>query len=162
METPVLLKKTREHQYKKALMSAQEKEKQNLCMNTREEYDKIAVMIDSGASETVASVEKFESYPTEKTTASGTTCSSAAGKQAEDILNVGQRYTRVVDDHGTESWPKFQMCRLGQDKILGSASRLVDSGHSVVFRHPEKRSYIQNNSNGYKTYVWQQKGVLRP
>ena len=73
-------------------MSAQEKEKHNLCMNTHEEYDKTAVMIDSGASETAASVVKFESYPIEKTRASGRTYSSQAGKQAEDVVNVGQRY----------------------------------------------------------------------
>ena len=69
--------------------------------------------IDSGANETVASVEKCESHPVEKTTASDTTYSSAAGKKAEDIVNVGQGYIRVVDDHGTESWAKFQT-----DKIL--------------------------------------------
>ena len=69
-------------------------------MSTHEEYEQIAVMIDSGASETEASVEKFELYPIEKTAASGTTYSSAAGKQAEDIVNVCQRYIRVVDDHG--------------------------------------------------------------
>ena len=75
-------------------------------MNIHNEYEKIAVIIDSGASETGAPVEKFESYPVEKTTASGTTYSSAAGHQAEEIVNV-DRYTRVVDDHGTESWVKF-------------------------------------------------------
>ena len=76
-------------------MRTQEKKKQNLCMNTLDEYYKIAVMIDSGASETVASAEKFESYPIEKTTTSGTTCSSAAEQQAEDTANVSQRYIRV-------------------------------------------------------------------
>ena len=84
-------------------MNAQTREKQHLCMNTHDEYEKFAVMISSGASET--------------------TYLSAARKQAEDIVNVGQRYMRVVDDHGTESWAKFQMCKgLGQHKILGSVS----------------------------------------
>ena len=82
-------------------MSAQQNEKQNLCMNAYDEYENIAVVIDSGASETVASVEKFESYPLEKTTASGMTCSLAVGKEAEEIVHVGQRYTRIVDEHGT-------------------------------------------------------------
>ena len=90
--------------------SAQEEKDQYLCMSTREVYEKVAVTIDAGASEIVASVEKFESYPIEKTTASGTTYSSVAGKQAEDNVNVGQRYIRVVDDHGLESWAKSQMC----------------------------------------------------
>ena len=48
---------------------------------------------------------------------------SAARKQSEDIVHVGQRYIREVDDHGTESWAKFPMCKgLGQHKILGSVS----------------------------------------
>ncbi len=34
----------------------------NLCTNIRDEYEKIEVMIDSGASETVASQDKFPSY----------------------------------------------------------------------------------------------------
>ena len=79
--------------------------------------------------------KKCESYPLEKTTASGTTYSSGAQKQAEDIVNV---------EYGT----KFQMCRgLGQDRIQGGVSRLVESGHSVVLREPELESYIQNNFN---------------
>ena len=118
-------------------------------MNTHDGDEKIAVIDGSGASETVVSVEKFESYPIVKTTTSGTTNSTAAGSQAEDIVNVGQRYVRVVEDHGTESWVKFQMCKeLGQDKMLGSVSRLVESGHSVMFRHPNQGSYNQNNSHG--------------
>ena len=113
-------------------------------MNSHDEFEEIAVIIDSGASETVAPVVKFESYPIEKTTASGTTYLSAAGKQAQDIVNVGQRYVRVDYDHGTESWANLQMCKgLGQDQILGIVSRFVESGHSVVFTHPNEGSYIQ-------------------
>ena len=46
------------------LMSAQEKEKQNLCLSTDEKYGRLW---------SASSVEKFESYPIEKTAASGTT-----------------------------------------------------------------------------------------
>ena len=41
----------------------------------------------------------------------GTTYSSAAEKQAEDIVNIGQKYVQAVDDKGAESWAKFQMCK---------------------------------------------------
>ena len=41
-------------------------------------------------------MEKFESYPIEKTTSSVIPYSSAVGKQAKDIVDVGQRYIRVV------------------------------------------------------------------
>ncbi len=130
----------------------------NLCTNIHE-YEKIEVMIDSGASETVASQVKFTSYRLEETTASGTTSSSAAEKQAEDIVNIGQKRVLVVDDKGTESWAKFQMCDgLGQKNILWSVSRLVEAGHSVVFRSPELGSYIQNNANGHRTYLRQRNG----
>lgn len=126
----------------------------NLCMNTYDEFEKIEVMIDSGASETVASMDKFPSYPMEETTASGTTYSSAAEKQAEAIVNMGQKCVEAVDEKGNVSWAKFQMCKgLGQNRILGSVSRLVESGHSVVFRSPELGSYIQNNNNHYRTWL---------
>ena len=116
-------------------------------------------MIDSGASETVASQDKFPSYPLVETTASGTTYTSAAKKQAEDIVNIGQKYVLVVDDEGTESWAKFQMCKgLGQNRIWGSVSRLVQAGHGVVFRSPDVGSYSQNNMSGYRTHLRQHNG----
>ena len=69
------------------------------------------MMIDSVASETVAYHDKFPSYPLEETTASGTTYSSAAGKDAAQIVNVDQKYVQVVDARGNESWAKIQMCK---------------------------------------------------
>ena len=74
-------------------------------------------------------------------------------------MNVGQKYVQVVDELGNETWAKFQMCKgLGQNRILGSVSRLVEAGHSVVFRNPELGSYIQNNANGHRTYLRQLNG----
>ena len=124
-----------------------------------EDYEKIEVMVDSGASETVASEDKFGTYPIERTTATGTTYSSAAAKQTEEIVNLGQRYVQVTDERGTESWAKFQICKgLGANRILGSVSRLVEAGHTVVFQSPELGSYIKNNTNGYRTYMRQHNG----
>ena len=132
----------------------------SLCTNIHDEYEKIEMMVDSGASDTVASQEKFSSYPLVETTASGTTYSSAAEKDVEQIINVGQKYVQVVDSRGNESWAKFQMCKgLGQNRILGSVSRLVEAGHSVVFRSPELGSYIQNFKNGHRTYMRQHNGT---
>ena len=136
----------------------QEDGQQNLCA-MHEDYEKIEVMIDSGASETVASEDKFGTYPLERTTATGTTYSSAAAKQSEEIVNLGQRYVQVTDEKGRESWAKFQICKgLGANRILGSVSRLVEAGHSVVFQSPEMGSYIKNNANGYRTYLRQHNG----
>ena len=118
------------------------------------------MMIDSGASETVASEDKFESYPLEATTASGTTYSSAAEKQAEDIVNLGQKHVLATDSKGHAHWVKLQVCRgLGRGRVLGSVSRLIEAGHEVVFRTPEKGSYIQNMTTGYRTYLRQYKGA---
>jgi hypothetical protein len=129
-----------------------------LCTSIHDEYEKISIMIDSGASETVASEDKFPTYQLVRTTASGTTYSSAAS-QAEDIVNVGQKYVKVTDGKGAVSWAKFQMCRgLGKDKVLGSVSRLVEAGHRVVFQDPKYGSYIENVANGYRTYLRQQSG----
>jgi hypothetical protein len=75
----------------------------SLCTNIHDEHEKIEVMVDSGPSETVASQDKFPSYPMMETTASGTTYSSAVEKQAEDIVNLGQKYAQVVDEMGNET-----------------------------------------------------------
>ena len=72
-----------------------------------EDYEHNEVMIDSGASETVASEGMFDTYPLEKTTATGTTYSSAAAKQSEEIVNLGQTYVQVTDERGGETWATF-------------------------------------------------------
>ena len=65
--------------------------------------------------------------------------SSASGKQSDDSVNVGQAYIRVVDDHGTESWAKFPMCRgLGQDKIMKSVNRLTPRAGELHTKHIQR------------------------
>ena len=133
---------------------------QHLCVNAVEDdYEKVSIMIDSGASETVAPAECFESYDLVKTTASGTTYASAAAGDCNEIVNIGEKFVEVVDENGTTTWAKFQVCRgLGKDKVLGSVSRLVQAGHRVVFQSPELGSYIENVVNGYRTYFRQSNG----
>ena len=133
---------------------------QHLCVNAVEDdYEKVSIMIDSGASETVAPAECFESYDLVKTTASGTTYASAAAGDGNEIVNIGEKFVEVVDENGTTTWAKFQVCRgLGKDKVLGSVSRLVQAGHRVVFQSPELGSYIENVVNGYRTYLRQSNG----
>ena len=51
------------------------------------------------------------------------------------------------------------ICRgLGSNRILGSVSRLVQAGNSVVFQPPEIGSYIQNNASGGRMYLRQLNG----
>ncbi len=74
-------------------------------------------------------------------------------------MEMGQKYVQVVDEPGDESWAKLQMRKgFGQHRILGSVSRLVESGHSVVFRNPELGGYTQNIQNGRRTYLRQRSG----
>ena len=133
---------------------------QHLCVNAVEDdYEKVSIMIDSGASETVAPAECFESYDLVKTTASGTTYASAAASDGNEIVNIGDKFVEVVDENGTTTWAKFQVCRgLGKVNVLGSVSRLVQAGHRVVFQSPELGSYIENVVNGYRTYLRQSNG----
>jgi len=131
-----------------------------LCTNSHnDEFEKISIMIDSGASETVASEDRFPSYDLVKITASGITYSSAAESQAEDITNIGEQFVETVDENGVTSWAKFQICKgLSGGRILGSVSRLVQSNHTVVFRDPSLGSYIENNVNKYRSYLRQDNG----
>ena len=130
-----------------------------LNVEDEDAYEMISMMVDSGASETVASDKEFASYPLTPTTATGTTYSSAAEKQFEDIVNIGEKVVETVDEHGNVNWAKFQICKgLSKGKILGSVSRLVQANHTVVFRDPAWGSYIENNLNGYRTYLRQENG----
>jgi len=122
-------------------------------------FEQISIMIDSGASETVASEDRFPSYDLVKTTASGITYSSAAESQAEDITNIGEQFVETVDENGVTSWAKFQICKgLSGGRILGSVSRLVQSNHTVFFRDPSLGSYIENNVNKHRSYLRQDNG----
>ena len=124
-----------------------------------DEFEKISIMIDSGASETVASEDRFPSCELVKTTASGITYSPAAESQAEDIINIGEQFVETVDENGVTSWAKFQICKgLSGGRILGSVRRLVQSNHTVVFRDPSLGSYIGNNVNKYRSYLRQDNG----
>lgn len=76
------------------------KDKQVLCANVQEEWEKISMMVDSGASETVASIEHFEGYPLVRTTASGTSYSSASADPKEDVVNVGEKFVETVGENG--------------------------------------------------------------
>lgn len=68
-----------------------------LCTSVREEWEQISIMMDSGASETVASVEHFEGYPLTRTTAFGTSYSPASAGPKEDIVNVGEKFIETVE-----------------------------------------------------------------
>ncbi len=82
-----------------------------MCTNVHDDYEKIEMMIDSGASETVASQDKFPSYEMVETTATGTTYSSVAEKQAESIVNMGQKYVQVDTREATRAGPSSRCAK---------------------------------------------------
>ena len=92
-------------------------------------------MVESGASDPVVSVENFESYPLRRQWHQAQrTHRQLETKQVE----TSWRYVRVVDEYGTESWAKFQMCKgLRQDKILGVS---VGSRSQDIRWHSEVQS----------------------
>ena len=129
-------------------------------MNAHEEYEKIEVMIDSGASENSSTIGEGRVVPNRED-------SGIRHNRTRQQLGSKQRTSSTLVRSSSESSTttvrrvglRFQMCRgLGQEKILGTVSRLFESRHSLVLRDPEQMSYIQNNSNGYRTYLRQQNG----
>ena len=124
-------------------------------MRAHEEYDKIAVVIDSGVRNTVASARSSSRVqPRRQQHHAHCSCQKRGSKQR---ISSVLRYIRVFDDHRKVSWAKFQMCKgLGSNKMLGSISRLLESGHPVVFRDPGEGKYTENTSNCYRTYLRQQ------
>ena len=51
----------------------------------------------------------------------------------------------------------FQIAEV--NKILASVSRIVEGGNRVVFDNPQIGSYIENKTNGNRTYLRQANGV---
>ena len=74
---------------------------------------------------------------------------------------MGEKVIEVMDDNGVMSFMKIQMCdNLDTNKFLASVSRINHAGHRVVFDDPRHGSYIENKSNGSKTWLRQESGVF--
>ena len=76
------------------------------------------------------------------------------------ISNLGERTVEAVTESGVSTKMKFQVCPV--TKALGSVSKMVQSGHRVVFDSAEngEGSYIQNRATGNKTYLREENGVF--
>lgn len=80
-----------------------------ICASTHDD-EEIAIMIDSGASETVAPFGRFSGQGRTTTTATGTVHSSASAIPSEDITNIGEKMLEAIDQNAVGSHAKFQMC----------------------------------------------------
>lgn len=133
-------------------MSQQKRRKFTFCVreDLKDAYEMLSIMVDSGASETVASRDEFKNYELKMTSPTRATCSSAAEASAA-IVNKGETIIVAADDRGVVSYVKFQMCDgLSENKILGSVSRLVRAGHTVVFQNPKWGRCVVNDPKGEK------------
>eukprot|EP00973_Karenia_brevis_P021533 2959621-Karenia_brevis.AAC.1 len=87
----------------------------------------------------------------------GTTYVGADGSK---IPNKGERTVNAITEDGVDTSMKFQVCPV--TKPLGSVSKMVKTGHKVVFDDPDsgEGSYIQNKVTGRKTYLRHENGIF--
>ena len=120
------------------------------------EWEKITILVDSGATENVTNKNTMKGYKILKNSASesGLTYTTANGKE---IPNLGEKVVVVATSDGTNKSIKFQICDV--TKCLASVSRIVEAGHRVIFDIPEAGSFIENRRTGERTYLRQERGL---
>ena len=120
------------------------------------QWEKITILVDSGATENVANKDVMKGYKILKNSASeaGLTYTTANGKE---IQNLGEKVVVVATSEGASKSIKFQICEV--TKCLASVSRIVEAGHRVIFDIPEAGSYIENRRTGERTYLRQDRGL---
>ena len=117
----------------------------------------ISILIDSGASDSVAPPGMFPEIKILQTNASraGVQYTAAGGHQ---IPNLGMQrpYIHLLD--GSKYTMAFQVA--GVSKALGAVSRIVGAGNRVIFDDPNNvGSFIENKATGKQTPLRQHNGV---
>ena len=109
--------------------------------------DWVSMIVDSGAGESVAPSDAFAGYPIFETDAfrSGLECTAAGG---HSIVNQGVSQPLLHTTDGDKRIMTFQIAEV--TKILASVSRIVATGHRVVFDSPDIGSYIEHKDSGGK------------
>ena len=112
----------------------------NSRRNSRRGWRPISILIDSGASDSVAPKKLFPNIPILETNASraGVEYTAAGGHK---IVNFGMCRPIIYTTEGNKILMNFQ----GSDvkKALGAVSRIVGHGHRVIFDEPEIGSFIE-------------------
>lgn len=128
-----------------------------ISMEYQDGYKAISILIDSGASDSVAPPGLFPEIPVYETNASrGGLEYTAAGGQ--NIPNLGMCRPIIYRTDGSAMTMSFQVA--GVSKALGAVSRIVGSGSRVVFDHPSDGGpYIENKSTGKVTPLRQYNGA---
>ena len=123
----------------------------------KEGWKAISILIDSGASDSVAPPGLFPDVKILETNVpkAGMHYTAAGGHR---IANLGMQrpYIHLLD--GTKYTMAFQVAGVG--KALVAVSRIVGAGNRVVFDDPATiGSYIENKTSGKKTPLRQHNGV---
>jgi uncharacterized Zn finger protein (UPF0148 family) len=150
--------KKKKKKQKKTSQDKKEAELNAMNQQFREWYESLPypIIIDSGAAESVlpkdwcpqAALLKGESYGKHYTAANGS-----------HIKNRGEKIVSMVTAEGQWKNLKFQVCDV--TRPLASVSKIVESGHTVVFNPSWKGgSYILNLQTREKTWLRQQDGVF--
>ena len=129
----------------------------DVSIEHKEGWKAISILIDSGASDSVAPPGMFPDIKVLETNASkaGMQYTAAGGHK---IANLGMQrpYIHMLD--GTKYTMAFQVAGVG--KALGAVSRIVGAGNRVIFDDPTTvGSYIENKTTGKQTPLRQHNGV---
>ena len=114
------------------------------------------MIVDSGAGESVAPSDAFMDYPVYETDASksGLECTAAGG---HSIVNQGVSQPLLHTADGEKRIMTFQIAEV--TKILASVSRIVATGHRIIFDSPDIGSYIEHKDTGRKIKLRQNNWV---
>ena len=113
----------------------------------------LSLVVDSGAVETAIPHTGVTEHPTKETNASrsGLNYMSATG---DPIPNLGEQVLPLLTNEGSLRSMSFQAAPV--DRALGSAKRMCQSGHRVVF--DEEGSYVMNKHTGEITALREEDG----
>ena len=128
-----------------------------ISVEHKDGWKAISILIDSGASDSVAPPGTFPDVKTLETNASKAGVQyTAAGGHKIDNLSMQRPYIFLQD--GSRHIMSFQVA--GVSKALGAVSRLVGAGNRVVLDDPNTvGSFIENKTTGKQTPLRQHNGV---
>ena len=129
----------------------------NVSTEYKEGWRAISILIDSGASDSVAPKSFFPDIPRMETNASrsGLTYTAAGGRK---IVNEGMSRPVFCTEKGKPMVMNFQIAEVS--KALGAVSRIVGKNNRIIFGDPEKDgSYIEDKTTKNRTPLRQHNGV---
>ena len=119
----------------------------------------LSLTVDCGASETVIHHDQIRGYEIRETSSTkGMIFVSASG---DPILKLGEQVLPLLTEEDTLRTVKFKACPV--TKVLGSAKRMCDAGHTVVFdsdcsyeynKHTGERNLMREDQDNCVLDMW--------